>query len=289
MIDYFFHKIKTPVKICFVMVVKDEEEKIRESIIFHHNLGVDNFVIVDNGSTDNTIDIIKELQKDISIELLHQPGILQQAKFMTKAIKLAKRKYNPDWVINSDVDEFWVPIDKNKSLKDILNFKGGVLFVRRNNMVMYHGLKNWKEAKYRVANPICREENFKNNFLLGKIGRKVIVNPHGYFKTNTGNHSAEHIAFWKKKELKDLLIYHYPMRGWKYFENNVKNRINVLKNGGKSGAQYKKYMKAYEAGKLKELYESMFLSLSEVECLKKMNILKEDTTIIDFFKKFNLY
>ncbi|NPA88536.1 MAG: glycosyltransferase family 2 protein, partial [Epsilonproteobacteria bacterium] len=232
MIDYFFHKVDKP-KITMVILVKNEEDIIEKNIRFHSKLGVDNFVVMDNNSEDSTRDILKELSKEIEITIIDEKGPYAQSKFMTRLNKIAKKKYNPDWIINNDADEFWIP-KNGKNLKEVLNFKGGVLQVPRSNMILYEGINSWMESEYRVANQILSREDYENtNIVLGKIGRKVIVNPHGYIKTNSGNHSAEHIAFWKKQEFRDIHIYHYPIRSYEQFEKTIANRAKLLKIGAK--------------------------------------------------------
>jgi glycosyltransferase involved in cell wall biosynthesis len=292
MIDYFFHKVDPKnVKISMVMMVKNEEDIIADNIKFHANIGVDNFVILDNGSTDNTGDILKELSKDYEIIIDYNPSkAYKQKEWMTKLAKKAKKIFNPDWIINNDADEFWAP--KNaESLKDVLNFKGGVLQVQRSNMLLYEGINNYKESEYRVINQILTREDYENlNIMLGKIGRKTIINPHGYIKTNAGNHSAEHIAFWKKKTPENIHIYHYPFRTFKQFETKVKLYVEILKENpnAKIGPHVKKWAKQYLNGKIEEEWNKIKVDEKDLECLQKFNIIKKDITMKNLFKKFEL-
>jgi len=289
-IDYFFHKVNPKnIKLSMVMIVKNEEDIIAENIKFHSKIGIDNFVILDNGSTDNTFDILNELKKEYEITLLQDTGVFHQSKLTTKISKIAKQKYHPDWIITSDVDEFWKPVNAN-SLKEVLNFKGSVLQIPRSNMILYEGLDNWKNSEYRVANQILSREDYENlNIQLGKIGRKVIVNPHGYIKTNSGNHSAEHFIFWQKKEYKNIHVYHYPIRSFEQFLLNAKIRIEAMKKGAKMGAHIKKWAKLYEEGKLEEeFYNKLLLNKEKINCLLDLNVLKKDTSMKDLFEKFNI-
>jgi hypothetical protein len=275
-----------------VMMVKNEEDIIEENIRFHAAIGVDSFVILDNGSTDETTDKLKKLSQIYEITIEYNSSTeYKQKEWMTKLAKKAKRLYNPDWIINNDADEFWIPTDITKSLKDVLNFKGSVLQVPRSNMVLYKGINSWMESEYRVANQILSRENHANtNIMLGKIGRKTIINPHGYIKTNAGNHSAEHIAFWKKHEPDTIHIYHYPFRSWKQFENKIKLYVKILKTNpnAKIGSHVKKWVKLYEEGKLLDEFEKMVFDNEKLKCLQDINILKKDTKPKELFKKFNL-
>jgi len=291
-IDYFFHKINPEnIKISMVMMVKNEDDIIEENIRFHAALGVDNFVIMDNGSTDNTYEILKNLQKEFDITLERNfSKAYKQKQWMTALAKKAKKIYNPDWIINNDADEFWAP-KEGHSLKDVLNFKGSVLQVPRSNMILYEGLDNWKNSIYRVANQILTREDYENlNIMLGKIGRKTIINPHGYIKTGAGNHNAEHIAFWKKQEFRKIHIYHYPFRDYERFETKVKLYVEILKENpnAKIGPHVKKWAKQYLDGKLKEEWEKIVLDKDKIQCLLDVNVLKKDTTMKELFEKFNI-
>jgi len=289
-IDYLFHKIdSTNIKISMVILVKNEEDIIEENIRFHSKIGVDSFVVMDNNSTDGTREILEELKKEFEIIIIDEKEPYKQSKFMTKLTKIAKKYFNPDWVINNDADEFWKPMNAT-SLKEVLNFKGSILKIPRSNMLLYEELDNWKNSKYRAANQIVYREDYeKANIQLGTIGRKVIVNPHGYIKTNSGNHSAEHFIFWKKREYTKIHIYHYPIRSFEQFKKNIENRVKLLKIGAKMGSHYKKWAKLYEEGKLEEeFYNRLLLNKEKIKCLTDLNILKKDTSMKDLFEKFNI-
>ena len=54
-----YKKTKNPL-IYMTLLVKNEEDVLEENIIFHKKMGIDGFIITDNGSTDKTADIIKK-------------------------------------------------------------------------------------------------------------------------------------------------------------------------------------------------------------------------------------
>jgi len=277
MINYFFQKIKPT--IAMVLLVKNEEDIIEKNIRFHAKMGVDYFVIMDNDSDDNTRDILNSLKQEFDLTVIDEKSPYSQSKFMTHLNKIAKKR-SPDWIINSDADEFWMAKD---GLKNALNIKAAVLKVPRSNMIIWD---KWWESEYRVANQVHYQEN--PNIILTKIGRKVIINPNGYIKTNSGNHSAEHLIFWQKKEFKDIHIYHYPIRSYAQFEKTIKNRAKLLKLGAKMGSHYKRWAKIYEEGKLKEEFERMKFKKDTITCLEELNILQKDTIIKDLFEKFGI-
>ena len=278
-----FHKVKSP-KISMALLVKNEIDIIEKNIRFHSKMGVDSFVIMDNNSDDGTYEKLKELSKEFEITLIQNKEPYKQSKFMTYLTKLAKKKYNPNWIINSDADEFWV---SKEGLKKSLQIKGSVLQIPRYNMTLYKGLSNWWESEYKVVNQVLYKEG-EPNIILGKIGRKVIINPKGYLKTNSGNHSAEHLLFWQKREFREIEIFHYPIRSYEQFEKNIKNRAALLKIGAKMGNHYKMWAKAYEQNRLKEEFEKIIFDKEKLKCLEDVNIIKKDSTIKEMFEKFKI-
>ncbi|MDM5271270.1 glycosyltransferase family 2 protein [Sulfurovum sp. zt1-1] len=276
--NYFTHKFD-PSNFTLVMtiLVKNEADIIETNIRTHAALGVDAFVVMDNDSTDGTREILAKLQNEFEITIYDEKEPYNQKKFMTKLAFKAKDLYNADWIINNDADEFWIPND-GLNLKNHLKYKGGVLRVARSNMILHEGIKNWWESKYQVINQI----NYRfgePNIILGHTARKTIVNPHGLIKINAGNHSAEHIALLKKKEINDIHVYHYPIRSYKQFESTVLVRKNHPKNklNNRFGTHYRRWIQLYDEGKLEEEYNNFIFKHDEVSVMKKINLLGENT------------
>ncbi len=285
MLDYFTHRFN-PNNITLVMtiLVKNESDIIESNIRTHSNLGVDAFMIMDNNSTDGTREILSKLSKEFDITIIDEKGYYQQKRFMTKLAFLAKKKYKPDWIINSDADEFWIPID-NRNLKEHLKFKGGVVRVDRFNILpLVESIDRdniFFNSIYEVTNQISyRFLNREDiSILLGQASRKVITNPHGLIKINSGNHSAEHIAFWNKKTIKGIRNYHYPIRSYKQFEKRVITRKELLENfpNVKMGDHYRDLVKKYNRGDLREEYMRYIFNKSEIDFLKKIGVVSKNS------------
>lgn len=277
MLDYFTHRFD-PANFTLVMtiLVKNEADIIEANIRTHAKLGVDAFVIMDNGSNDGTRELLDSLKKDFEITIIDESGSYKQKKFMTQLAFVAKKIYKADWIINNDADEFWIPNDDSKNLKDCLDFKGGVLYVHRSNMCLHEGITHWSESQYFVKNQVHYKLG-EPNIILGKIGRKVIVNPYGLYQINSGNHGAEHIAFWQKKENIDIHIYHYPIRSFEQFEENIKNRKHLLDtvHNVKMGNHYRRWVELYNQGFLLQEFNKMVFSEEFIRMLNDTNIISK--------------
>ena len=85
--------------ISFVIIVKDEEKFIKQCVESVLNIA-DEIVIVDTGSTDNTISIIKDFICE-KIKLFYYPW----SEDFSDVRNFAKQKINNDWVFYLDADE----------------------------------------------------------------------------------------------------------------------------------------------------------------------------------------
>ena len=53
--------------------VRDEGDILEANLRFHHALGVDHFIVTDNGSTDETMDILGRYEKAGLVTVINEP------------------------------------------------------------------------------------------------------------------------------------------------------------------------------------------------------------------------
>jgi hypothetical protein len=290
MLDYFFHKFDTNnFRLVMTILVRDEADIIEANIRTHASLGVDAFVIMDNGSIDGTREILSKLVKEFEIIVIDEKGDYNQAKWMKQLATIAKKRLKADWVINNDADEFWLP-KNDLNLKENLAFKGSVLTVDRYNMILERE-KYFFDTSYLVENPVfySKEKQLtseKLSIILTKIGPKTIINPYGLIYLRGGNHKALHIrnmrdylrsGYDKIKRFKDIEVFHYPIRSYTQFEQNIKNRKRLLESNKKisMGPHYKRWVQLYNEGKLlDEFKNSIVFNQKDIDTLLKYDIIK---------------
>lgn len=121
------HKAAQPgCKVTLSMIVKDERQRylsrVLRSLVGH----IDEAVIIDDGSTDDTILICKEILGEIPLHIItNKESMFSNEVNLRKLQWEATIKTNPDWILNLDADElieekFW---DKASDILDNPDFE----------------------------------------------------------------------------------------------------------------------------------------------------------------------
>ncbi|NEU13217.1 glycosyltransferase family 2 protein [Methylobacterium sp. BTF04] len=104
---------------------KDEAPIILEWIAFHIAAGFDRLVIIDNGSTDGTPDVIRSFWDQDKIDLIDWPGPGTQVAMYERVA--ANYRDRTEWLAFIDADEFLYPTegtDLRETLKAMPNVDG---------------------------------------------------------------------------------------------------------------------------------------------------------------------
>ncbi|WP_195428772.1 glycosyltransferase [Clostridium sp. D46t1_190503_E9] len=214
-------------KLTLSMIVKNEENRFLKKVLEDAKQYIDNAVIIDDGSTDNTVGIIKEVLGNIPYKLIENID----SKFSNE-VTLRKQqweetiKINPDWIIFLDADEIF----ENR-------FKYNVRDLMKNTEVdgyMFRLYDFWDEEHYREDDLW----NAHNTYRLFMIRYQENYN---YLFRETPQHcgrmpyNCNNLAY----ELSSLRLKHY---GWSRSEDRKEKfeRYMKLDPEGKFGilAQY---------------------------------------------------
>ena len=105
-------------KVVMTLLVRDEADVVDAQIAYHLDAGVDFVIATDHRSSDETTAILESYAEQGRLRLLREAGSrIDQAECVTQMARLAATAHDADWVILSDADEFWWPIEG--SLKDV--------------------------------------------------------------------------------------------------------------------------------------------------------------------------
>ena len=136
------------------MVVHNEEKRYLKEMLEHTKQYVDNYVIIDDASTDNTVKLCEDILKE------KQYKIIKNAKSMFSNEYLLRKKQweetintNPDWIIFLDADE----IVEDKIIKDIK-------YMIKNDEVDAYCFRlydMWKPGYYRSDKYWCAHNTYR--------------------------------------------------------------------------------------------------------------------------------
>jgi len=95
-----------------VMVVRNEADILAINVAHHFALGIDHFLIADNGSSDGTDRLLEKLTDDGRVRWTRADGPFVQSEL---ASALAREAFlrGADWVVPVDADEFWYAPEGN--------------------------------------------------------------------------------------------------------------------------------------------------------------------------------
>lgn len=311
--DYLKHIIKYPISrtsrkfireyhnnkhldfyLIMTILVKNEQDILEKQIRFHKAMGVDSFIATSHNSTDKTNEILEKLKKEgLILDIIYETDpIYHQSKFVNKMINLAKNKYNADWIINADADEFYY--SKHLNLKaDIAEaIKAGLnnLWVDSTFLFPTDEQDYLRDSHYFVIKPF---QNFEAKNLeiksdkifeifIGSQGcTKVIHNTKDFKEIYMGNHSIK-MRNNKAMQSSTILLYHYHIRNYQQQKEKVLRYIDTqIPNGG--GTHMLNMINLYKQGKLRESYEAQFGARIK-DFLLKEGVIAIDKSVSNFLR-----
>lgn len=102
----------------FTTIIKNEAPYIEEWIQFHLLVGVEKFYIYDNGSTDNTYEILKKYIDSGIVEYKYLPG--KDMQILSYMLSIYSHKNETKYMGFIDADEFVFPVNGG-TLMDVID------------------------------------------------------------------------------------------------------------------------------------------------------------------------
>jgi hypothetical protein len=273
-------KRKNDPRIIMTLLVRNEEDILAENVQFHHNMGVDAFIITNNASTDSTTEIIENLSKDFEIIVINEPELTHnQGAWVTRMAHIAAGELNAAWIIHNDADEFWVPRHGNlkTTLLGIME-ETMALVIRRHNAVLTVSKETASELFYKRLSVFeAKSLNDLGKNFPGKISHrassKIVI--------GEGNHSF-HDENWPTTAFDGIYILHYPKRSLHQFRRKIKLGSEALERNihlpKQVGSTWRYLNKKRVKGELDALWNSWHCTDSEVN-----EKLKSGDFFIDYF------
>lgn len=204
-------------KLVSISTIKNEADII-ESFIRYHAAIFDLMIILDNGSTDDTLKILEELKKeDLPFVLLHDTDrYFEINKKYRRLLKKAINEYDADIICPLDADEF-ITSDNGNPRKIIEKIPPKSFYTAKWKTFVPTKDDDVNERFVPKRIQYVRDESFER---LGKIIiTKELVNDYGV-KLQLGNHKLNINKKYQSEitNIRDsgLRIAHYPLRSIKH-------------------------------------------------------------------------
>jgi hypothetical protein len=171
-------------KLLMTLVVRDEEEILETNIDYHLNQGVDFVIATNHGSRDRSGDILAHYARTGKALVIDDDAAgHHQSRRVSRMARLAFERYDADWLIHNDADEFWWPL--LGSLRDVFAAMPpyyGQLEVPRSNFLPLRGsCELFQEVM------VIRESE-SLNLVDGRLESKVAHRPAADVVVAPGNH-----------------------------------------------------------------------------------------------------
>ena len=277
-------------KLVMTLLVRDEEDIVRQNIEFHLKQGVDFIIATDNGSVDATLDILRSYERESVLYLIEEPTQdHSQSKWVNRMGEIAYVKYGADFIFHCDADEFWEASSGNLKNEMIVRKNLDVMKVNVINMLLkdLNGAETFpRDTVYAVTKPL-KKENLKEKskveslYLLRYPPSVMLRTSKGLLNVTEGNHSITAKKGVRIAESLDITIYHFPVRNKEHFFRKVINGGSALENNKALGENvnwhWRRWYEAYKKGELEAEYIKLVLPSSREKQLKCDHIITERT------------
>jgi hypothetical protein len=279
------------VRLVMALKVRDEGDVLEANLRYHHALGVDRFIVTDNGSTDATPEILARYREAGLAQVLEAPGTDYReagAGWLTRMARLAATEHAADWVIHTDADEFWLPVEG--SLKDVLGQipdRYGVVVAPRTEFVgrpdgpgSFAERLTVREAHSRLQPKVAHRADPDVVSLdrgahdvavagpSGDVGESLRPPGRPVHRTVRELEEGEAAPRDEKPRLVwapvwPLRILHFPVRSFAQFRRRTE--IAIFEGRFPDWGRFKRLRELYEAGRFEEIFSELVLDQADVE------------------------
>lgn len=253
--------MKTGLLVFGVMIVRNEADIIGLNVRYHLMHGIDRLLIVDNGSSDGTDRVLRELSKDRRVQWASSPGPFRQAAMTTELVREAYLQ-GAEWVLPIDADEFWWAPRGN--LRAVLTTSAagalqvqGVDFIQRRDVISASPEALLSMTR-RVSHPVGTLEQGQDLVESRKYAFVEVKRPTKWISRATlglqiapGNHKVEGLSA-QPADTDEIIRLHAPLRARSIFEAQVEHgrRVEAVPERKDQAWHVRRWMRIAEAGQL---------------------------------------
>lgn len=202
------------------LLVRDEEDIIVAHLEHHLNAGVDYVYITDNLSMDRTRELIAPFEEAGRVSVIEERSDdYSQAAWVTRMARMAYAD-GADWVINSDADEFWWPMQHSnlRSFFESLEPDVGTVVAERTD---------FPPVEPQTHDPFWERMIYRKIISLNTQGMplppKVAHRASPVIEVGQGNHFVSGLDEKLRARDGGLEILHFPIRSESQFTRKIVN------------------------------------------------------------------
>ena len=287
-------------KIVLFTAPADQGDILDDFLAWHLDLGVDLILALDFGSTDGSRELLDQYSRTGRVKWFPLPE-----RDMTKysggdaLAALARDRYEADWIIHCDVDEFLCTrgADLRTILADAERDDVTLLGVPRLSMTgapLQLGQRATQALTLRIDRPVTLtyEQQISGDlpvpFIFVDVGGHLIVRASAFDEYGPGAHTAT--VTWGASRTSDRLhILTYPIRAFETLQKKVHNTAAWLDDNTHLppiwGWHWRRWIALNEEGRLREEYDAQFVSPERAQELVREGICVVDDTIASWIAK----
>ncbi|HEY1385471.1 MAG TPA: glycosyltransferase family 2 protein [Dongiaceae bacterium] len=274
-------------RIVMTLLCRDEEDIVGHNIAYHLAQGVDFIIATDNASTDRTPMLLERFARQGSLHLIHEPRLIHdQAVWVTRMAQMAAKRFDADWVINNDADEFWLSTKSTvRAALAALPHDAECLAVPRFDMAPPRDSRaQFFEA---MTLRLTDHKNVHGPILNPKVCHRAYVDVH----ISDGNHHVTRRSrAMTERSDHSLQILHFPLRSAKQLERKIRQGSEALQANARVGSSigshwHRLYRDYLLPGRLDQYYEERVPSAEQAASGLARGTLVEDTRIRDELRR----
>jgi Glycosyl transferase family 2 len=279
-------------RLVMTLKVRDEADILEDNLRYHRALGVDFFVVTDNGSVDGTSEILERYAKAglahvIRIETSNLRD--NEEDWTTRMARLAATEFEADWIFHDDADELWWPVEG--TLKEVFEAiperYGSVVAPRGEFVARPDAPGSWFERMiYRETlgslQPKAAHRADPDVVVISQTHEVVSAGPvpdlwsamrppgRMVHRGTRATKEERQLEDGDRPEIRlvwapthPLRIFHFPLRSFEQFRKRTE--IFLRHGGWRDTGRFRRLRYAYEKDRLEELYAELVWDAFRIE------------------------
>jgi len=266
------------VKLVMTLLVSDEQDLLEANLDYHLAQGVDFVVVTADraGPPSVTATVERYVERGVCHLVEEEPSGYLQSEWVTRMARMATVEFGADWVINSDIDEFYWP--ETGSLKGIFSAipeEFGTLTLPVTHFVPRPAGEFFAD---RMTVRETRSLKPSGKGVLTKVAHRGVAD----VEVSRGGHRVTGTGLTPLLGWEPILGLHFPLRSYSQFEAKVVRDGRTADAGVRS--LRRELYEHHSAGRLLDLYERRVVDDAEARSGVEEGRLVIDERLKRFFE-----